>query len=68
MQWLCGDFSFDTSIPVIMGILNVTPDSFSDGGRYEDVDAAWAHARAMVEDGGGLSRDAILSNAFQAMW
>ena len=54
MQWLCGDFSFDTSIPVIMGILNVTPDSFSDGGRYEDVDAAWAHARAMVEDGAAI--------------
>lgn len=41
---LCG-LSLDR--PRIMGILNVTPDSFSDGGRFVDVDAAVAHARAM---------------------
>src|SRR5262245_27798341 len=34
-----------------MGILNVTPDSFSDGGRFEDADAAVAHASRMIEDG-----------------
>ncbi|NLA36273.1 MAG: dihydropteroate synthase [Actinobacteria bacterium] len=38
-------------IPTIMGILNVTPDSFSDGGRYVDVDAAVVHARRMIADG-----------------
>ncbi len=32
MMWKCGSFEFDTRKPVIMGILNVTPDSFSDGG------------------------------------
>jgi dihydropteroate synthase len=37
--------------PVIMGVLNVTPDSFSDGGRFLDPQAAVAHARAMVEEG-----------------
>ena len=37
--------------PLIMGILNVTPDSFSDGGRYLDAGAAVEHARAMVMDG-----------------
>ncbi len=37
--------------PSIMGILNVTPDSFSDGGRFRDIDAALAHARQMVADG-----------------
>ena len=37
--------------PLIMGILNVTPDSFSDGGRYADVNAAVAHAHEMVLDG-----------------
>ena len=37
--------------PVIMGVLNVTPDSFSDGGRFLDPQAAIAHARAMVEEG-----------------
>ena len=35
----------------IMGILNVTPDSFSDGGRYAAPDAALAHARQMIQDG-----------------
>ena len=39
------------SPPVIMGILNLTPDSFSDGGRFVSVDAALAHAAAMVGAG-----------------
>lgn len=38
----------------VMGILNVTPDSFSDGGLYMDVDAAVARARAMVEQGAAV--------------
>ena len=37
-----------------MGVLNVTPDSFSDGGRYADVPAAVAHAHAMVSAGADL--------------
>ncbi|MFS0558542.1 dihydropteroate synthase [Brevibacillus sp. 179-C9.3 HS] len=39
---------------LVMGILNVTPDSFSDGGRYVDVEEALAQARAMVEAGADL--------------
>jgi dihydropteroate synthase len=39
---------------VVMGVLNVTPDSFSDGGRYTDLDAAVDHAREMVADGADL--------------
>ncbi|MDQ8737500.1 dihydropteroate synthase [Paenibacillus sp. LHD-38] len=39
---------------LIMGILNATPDSFSDGGRYTNVEAAVAHAEAMVEDGADI--------------
>lgn len=39
---------------VVMGVLNVTPDSFSDGGRYSDLDAAIAHAHEMVADGADL--------------
>lgn len=39
---------------LIMGILNATPDSFSDGGKYTGVDAAVAHALAMVEDGADI--------------
>ena len=38
-------------MPVVMGILNVTPDSFSDGGQHDGFDAAVAHARAMVAAG-----------------
>ncbi|HEX8771656.1 MAG TPA: dihydropteroate synthase [Acidimicrobiales bacterium] len=38
-------------IPLVMGVLNVTPDSFSDGGRWVDPGAAVAHGLAMVEEG-----------------
>lgn len=51
MMWQCARFSFDTRMPIIMGILNVTPDSFSDGGQHADFASAVAHARAMVEAG-----------------
>lgn len=44
----------DLSRPQVMGILNVTPDSFSDGGRFVSRDAALAQARAMVEQGAAL--------------
>jgi dihydropteroate synthase len=40
--------------PVVMGIVNVTPDSFSDGGRYLDADRAVAHALGLVADGADL--------------
>ncbi|HEX4872018.1 MAG TPA: dihydropteroate synthase [Nevskiaceae bacterium] len=40
--------------PVVMGILNLTPDSFSDGGRWTDLDAALAQAGRMVEEGAGF--------------
>lgn len=39
---------------IIMGILNVTPDSFSDGGNYTEIDAAVAHAKQMVEEGADI--------------
>ncbi|KXB98210.1 MAG: hypothetical protein AA908_02080 [Chlorobi bacterium NICIL-2] len=39
------------TFPTIVGIINVTPDSFSDGGRYYQPDAAIAHARMLVEQG-----------------
>lgn len=53
-QLVCGSHSFDLSRPLVMGILNVTPDSFSDGGRYVDRARALDHARAMVADGADL--------------
>jgi len=37
--------------PLIMGVVNVTPDSFSDGGRYQGLEAALAHAEALLEAG-----------------
>ena len=40
--------------PSVMGILNVTPDSFSDGGRFDRVDAALAQAMSMLEDGAAI--------------
>ncbi|WP_159973485.1 dihydropteroate synthase [Pseudomonas sp. 8Z] len=50
----CGSRLLDLSRPQVMGILNVTPDSFSDGGRFAQRDAALRHAEAMVEAGASL--------------
>lgn len=47
----CGSRTLDLSRPQVMGILNVTPDSFSDGGRYNRIDAALRHAEQMLEAG-----------------
>jgi dihydropteroate synthase len=49
--FLCGRYEFDLERPLVMGIVNVTPDSFSDGGEYDDPDAAIAHARQLVAEG-----------------
>lgn len=51
---MTGEFHWDTSRALIMGVLNVTPDSFSDGGRFLDVDHAVAHAREMVRAGADI--------------
>lgn len=51
----CGRFRFYVhsaqSKPLVMGILNATPDSFSDGGRYQSIDLAISHAEQMITDG-----------------
>ncbi|HSL87804.1 MAG TPA: dihydropteroate synthase [Ignavibacteriaceae bacterium] len=49
-----GNKKLTFSTPLIMGILNVTPDSFSDGGKYIDKDFALAHALKMCEDGADI--------------
>lgn len=49
--WQCGRFSLDFQQTKIMGILNCTPDSFSDGGRFFAPDDALAHAMQMIADG-----------------
>jgi dihydropteroate synthase len=43
-----------SSSPVVMGVVNVTPDSFSDGGRYDNVDAAVRHGLALLADGADI--------------
>ncbi|HEY5807195.1 MAG TPA: dihydropteroate synthase [Povalibacter sp.] len=50
----CGHHQLDLSSPVVMGILNVTPDSFSDGGRFTGLSAAVEHALAMVDAGAAI--------------
>ncbi|MAA60076.1 MAG: dihydropteroate synthase [Pseudomonadota bacterium] len=50
----CGGRFLDLSRPVVMGVLNVTPDSFSDGGRFFCKDEALAQARLMVEQGAAI--------------
>ncbi len=50
--WRCRDVSLPVSVRThVMGILNVTPDSFSDGGRYAGVDAAVARGVEMAAGG-----------------
>lgn len=52
---IIGRKEFDTEHHTyLMGILNVTPDSFSDGGRYSRLDAALAHAELLIQDGADL--------------
>jgi len=51
MQWRCRDRVIDLSHPQVMGILNVTPDSFSDGGRYAGVEAALERAKEIAAEG-----------------
>ncbi len=57
-QLVCGSRTLDMSRVHVMGILNVTPDSFSDGGRYfshrDDLDKALARARVMLDEGATL--------------
>lgn len=50
----CGNRVLDLAHTHVMGILNVTPDSFSDGGQYSQLDAALRHAEAMVAAGATL--------------
>lgn len=52
--WRTSRFRLNVSRPLIMGIVNVTPDSFSDGGRYSDVRSAVAHAEALLKQGADM--------------
>ena len=50
----CGNFPLDTSRPLVMGIVNVTPDSFSDGGRYLQRDTALTCANLLIQEGADI--------------
>jgi dihydropteroate synthase len=50
----CGRFRLSLARPLVMGILNVTPDSFSDGGRHASRDAALRHAERLVAEGADI--------------
>ena len=54
MHWHCLNRSLDLTRPVVMGILNVTPDSFSDGARHASTEAAVARAGRMIEEGAAI--------------
>jgi dihydropteroate synthase len=53
-QFLCGKFQLDLTRPHVMGIVNVTPDSFSDGGKYSSVDLAVEHALQLITEGADI--------------
>ena len=50
----CGNFKLYLSRPLVMGIVNVTPDSFSDGGQHFQHDAALAHAQQLIAEGADI--------------
>jgi len=52
--WQTSRFSIDLTRPVVMGIVNVTPDSFSDGGRFLDPGSALRHAERLLQAGAGI--------------
>lgn len=54
MYWQTSRYTIDLSTPKVMGIVNVTPDSFSDGGQYVSRDAALAHCEQLLKDGADI--------------
>jgi dihydropteroate synthase len=54
MRLQCGRHTLDLDIPVVMGVLNVTPDSFSDGGRFAELPAALAQAERLAGEGAAI--------------
>jgi dihydropteroate synthase len=54
MQLICGHRRLDLTFPIVMGVLNVTPDSFSDGGRFDEPSRAAEQAERMVAAGAAI--------------
>lgn len=53
-KFQCGRYTFPLDRPYVMGIVNVTPDSFSDGGQFSNTDLAVEHALKLVEEGADI--------------
>ncbi|MEJ6007538.1 dihydropteroate synthase [Paucibacter sp. AS339] len=73
--WQTARFEIDLRRPQVMGIVNVTPDSFSDGGQHGSADQAVAHCRRLVEEGadildigGESSRPGSVSLSLEQEW
>ena len=54
MKWKTSRFLIDLATPRVMGIVNVTPDSFSDGGRHADVNSTLRHCEKLLRDGADI--------------
>ena len=54
MIFICGKFQLNLITPQVMGIVNVTPDSFSDGGKFSQANIAVAHALELVKEGAAI--------------
>ncbi len=54
MKLTCGHFTLDLARPLVMGIVNVTPDSFFDGGQHVIRDRALAHAQRLIDEGADI--------------
>ena len=54
MKWNTTRFTIDLSRPQVMGIVNVTPDSFSDGGKHASMSAALQHCEQLIKDGADI--------------
>lgn len=54
MMFNCGKFQLDLTMPRVMGIVNVTPDSFSDGGQFSQTNLAIEHALKLAEEGADI--------------
>lgn len=74
-QWKLGTQVLDCSKPQVIGILNLTPDSFSDGGKFNQLDKALARAEAMAEEGAKIldlgaesSRPGALTISVEEEW
>ena len=54
MHWQTSRFNIDLAKPQVMGIVNITPDSFSDGGRHASTAAALKHCEKLLRDGADI--------------